>query len=53
MIDGCGVPSMILLKNKCKVMIVEAGVISRGEVGVLVAGVGVTIGMHFTNIYTL
>ena len=36
MLDGCGVPSMILLKNKGRVMIVEVGVISRGEVGVLV-----------------
>ena len=52
MLDGCGVPSMILLKNKGRVMIVEVGVISRGEVGVLVSGVGVAIGMHFTNIYT-
>ncbi len=53
MIDGCGVPSMILLKNKGRVMIVEVGVISRGEVGVLVSCVGVAIGMHFTNIYIL
>lgn len=34
-------------------MIVEVGVISRGKVGVLVLSVGVAIGMHFTNIYTL
>ena len=33
MIDGCGVPSMILLKNKGRVMIVKVGMISRGEVG--------------------
>ena len=44
---------MILLKNKGRVMIGEVGVISKGEVGVLVLGVGVAIGMHFTNIYTL
>ena len=40
MLDGCGVLSMILLKNKGRAMIVEVGVISRGEVEVLVSGVG-------------
>ena len=41
---GCGLPSMIFLKNRSKAMKVGIGMISRGEVGLIVAGVGVTSG---------
>ena len=34
---GCGLPSMIFLKNKGKAMKVGIGMISRGEVGLIVA----------------
>ena len=49
---GCGIPSMIFLKDKSKAMRVGIGMISRGEVGLIVAGVGVTSGALSTDIYT-
>jgi Kef-type K+ transport system membrane component KefB len=49
---GCGAPSLIFLKNKSKAMKVGIGMISRGEVGLIVAGVGVTSGALSTDIYT-
>ncbi|HEY5630639.1 MAG TPA: cation:proton antiporter [Nitrososphaeraceae archaeon] len=49
---GCGVPSLIFLKNKSKAMKVGIGMISRGEVGLIVAGVGVASGALSTDIYT-
>jgi Kef-type K+ transport system membrane component KefB len=49
---GCGIPSLIFLKDKTKSMRVGIGMISRGEVGLIVAGVGVTSGVLSTDIYT-
>ena len=49
---GCGLPAMLFLKNKSKVMKVGVGMISRGEVGLIVAGIGVTSGALTSNIYT-
>lgn len=49
---GCGLPSVIFLKNKGKAFKVGIGMISRGEVGLIVAGVGVTSGALSTDIYT-
>ena len=49
---GCGLPSMLLLKDKTKSMRVGIGMISRGEVGLIVAGVGVTSGVLSTDVYT-
>jgi Kef-type K+ transport system membrane component KefB len=49
---GCGIPSMIFLKDKSKAMKVGIGMISRGEVGLIVAGVGVTSGALSADIYT-
>ena len=49
---GCGIPSLIFLRNKSKAMKVGIGMISRGEVGLIVAGVGVTSGALSTDIYT-
>ncbi len=49
---GCGLPSMLFLKDKTKSMRVGIGMISRGEVGLIVAGVGVTTGVLSTDIYT-
>jgi Kef-type K+ transport system membrane component KefB len=49
---GCGLPSLIFLKDKAKSMRVGIGMISRGEVGLIVAGVGVTTGALSTDIYT-
>ena len=49
---GCGLPAMMFLKNKSKAMRVGIGMISRGEVGLIVAGIGVTSGALSSNIYT-
>ena len=49
---GCGLPAIIFLKEKSKAMNVGIGMISRGEVGLIVAGVGVSAGALSTDIYT-
>lgn len=49
---GCGLPAMIFLKDRSKAMKVGIGMISRGEVGLIVAGIGVTSGALTSNIYT-
>ena len=49
---GCGLPSLIFLKNKAKAMRVGIGMVSRGEVGLIVAGVGATSGVLSSDVYT-
>lgn len=49
---GTGLPALFFLKNKSKSMKVGIGMISRGEVGLIVAGVGVSAGVLSTDIYT-
>jgi Kef-type K+ transport system membrane component KefB len=49
---GCGIPSMIFLKDRSKAMKVGVGMISRGEVGLIIAGVGVTAGALAKDTYT-
>jgi Kef-type K+ transport system membrane component KefB len=49
---GCGLPAIIFLRSKSKAMKVGIGMISRGEVGLIVAGIGVTTGALSSNIYT-
>ena len=49
---GCGLPAFLFLKNKSNAMKVGVGMISRGEVGLIVAGIGVTSGALSSNIYT-
>jgi len=49
---GCGLPAFMYLRNKSKAMKVGIGMISRGEVGLIVAGIGVTSGALSSNIYT-
>jgi len=49
---GCGLPAMMFLREKSKAMKVGIGMISRGEVGLIVAGIGVTSGVLSSNIYT-
>jgi Na+:H+ antiporter len=49
---GCGIPSLLFLRDKSKAMKVGIGMISRGEVGLIVAGVGVTSGALSADIYT-
>jgi Kef-type K+ transport system membrane component KefB len=49
---GTGLPAMLFLKNKSQAMKVGIGMISRGEVGLIVAGVGATTGVLSDDIYT-
>ena len=49
---GCGLPSIIFLKDKSKSMKVGIGMISRGEVGLIVAGIGATSGVLSRDVYT-
>ena len=49
---GCGLPATIFLRDKSRAMRVGIGMISRGEVGLIVAGIGVTSGVLSSNIYT-
>ena len=49
---GCGLPSLIFLKDKSKSMRVGIGMISRGEVGLIVAGIGATSGVLSRDVYT-
>jgi Kef-type K+ transport system membrane component KefB len=49
---GTALPSIIFLKDRSKSMRVGIGMISRGEVGLIVAGVGVSSGALTNDIYT-
>jgi Kef-type K+ transport system membrane component KefB len=49
---GCGLPALIFLRTKSNAMKVGIGMISRGEVGLIVAGIGVSSGALSSNIYT-
>jgi Kef-type K+ transport system membrane component KefB len=49
---GCGLPSFLFLRDKARSMRVGIGMISRGEVGLIVAGVGVSSGALTNDIYT-
>ena len=49
---GCGIPSLIFLKDRSKAMKVGIGMISRGEVGLIIAGVGITAGALDKYTYT-
>ena len=51
-VAGCGLPSIIFLKDKTKAFRVGIGMISRGEVGLIVAGVGVSADVLSSDIYT-
>ena len=49
---GCGLPSIFFLKSRARGMRVGIGMISRGEVGLIVAGVGVTAGSLTSEVYS-
>ena len=49
---GCGLPAILFLKNKAQGMRVGIGMISRGEVGLIVAGVGVSSGILTSDVYS-
>jgi Kef-type K+ transport system membrane component KefB len=49
---GCGLPAWMFLRNKIQSKRVGIAMISRGEVGLIVAGVGLSSGVLMPNIYT-
>ena len=49
---GCGLPAGIFLKNRRRGMRVGIGMISRGEVGLIVAGVGVSLSILESSVYS-
>ncbi len=49
---GCGLPAWLFLKDKAQGMRVGIGMISRGEVGLIVAGVGVSSGILTGSVYS-
>lgn len=49
---GCGLPAQLFLKNKAQSRRVGIAMISRGEVGLIVAGIGLSSGVLMPNIYT-
>ena len=49
---ACGIPSLIFLKDKSKALRVGIGMISIGEVGLIVAGIRATSGVLSGNVYT-
>lgn len=49
---GCGLPAWLFLKNRQQARRVGIGMISRGEVGLIVAGVGLTSGVLTSNVYS-
>ena len=49
---GCGIPAWLFLKNRTQGMRVGIGMISRGEVGLIVAGVGLSAGVLSSSVYS-
>ncbi len=49
---GCGLPAGFFLKNRSKGTKVGYGMISRGEVGLIVAGVAISAGAISQNVYS-
>ena len=49
---GCGVPAVVLLKNKTKGFRIGYGMIARGEVAFITAGIGLAGGILPDSIYT-
>jgi Kef-type K+ transport system membrane component KefB len=49
---GCGLPAWMFLKNRVLGMRVGIGMISRGEVGLIVAGVGLSAGVLTSSVYS-
>jgi Kef-type K+ transport system membrane component KefB len=49
---GCGLPAAYFLKNRAKGNKVGYGMISRGEVGLIVAGVAISSGAITQNVYS-
>lgn len=49
---GCGIPAALLLKNKTKGLRIGYGMIARGEVAFITAGIGIAGGILSDFVYT-
>ncbi len=49
---GCGIPSALILKDRSKGLKIGVGMISRGEVGLIVAGIAISAQVITQNIYS-
>jgi Kef-type K+ transport system membrane component KefB len=49
---GCGIPAALFLKSRSKGIKVGFGMISRGEVGLIVAGVAISAGAISQSVYS-
>jgi len=52
-IVGCGIPALIFFKDKLKAQRIGIGMASRGEVGIVIAGVGYAVGMIDSQAYAI
>jgi len=48
---GCGLPAIALLKNSKQGLRIGIGMISRGEVSLIIAGIGITSGLITQELY--
>lgn len=51
-IIGCGIPVLIMHRNLKEAIIVGLGMMSRGEVGLIVAGMGASTGVFSNDVFT-
>lgn len=51
-IVGCGIPVLIMHRNLKEAVIVGLGMMSRGEVGLIVAGMGATSGIFSNDVFS-
>lgn len=49
---GCGIPVLILNRDIKQAIIVGLGMMSRGEVGLIIAGIGATAGIFSTEVFS-
>jgi len=49
---GCGIPALLLLKNKIQGLRIGYGMVARGEIAFITAGIGLTTGIISENIYS-
>ena len=52
-IIGCGIPAAVLLKNRSQGFRIGYGMIARGEVAFITAGIGLASGILTDSIYTM
>lgn len=51
-IVGCSIPVLLMTKNLPQAIIVGVGMMSRGEVGLIIAGIGATSGVFSNEVFS-